>query len=130
MTQARIRERVRQIQERVRKQRRFAELEKETRECYESIIGRHPLPEEYQQYLEREWKLGLKVIVEYEDATTPEDYHELSIYTYDSRTLSDYAESEMDERFMRANLDLANALGLAMVTIDEAGNITGEIIEY
>ena len=36
----------------------------------------------------------------------------------------------MDEASWRASFELANALGLAMVTIDEAGNINGEIIKY
>lgn len=121
---------MRQIQERVRKQRRFAELEKETRECYGSIIGRYPLSEEEQWNLEREWRLCLNVIVEYEDATTPEDYHDLSISTYDSVPLSDYVDWEISEEFVRASHDLANAFGLAMVTIDEAGNIRGERIDY
>lgn len=130
VTQARIRERERWIQERERKQRRLTELEEETRECYESVLEQYPLSEEDQQNLEQEWKLGLEVIAEYEDATMPIDYHDLFIYTYDSESLSDYAYSEMDEVSLRASFDLANALGLAMITIDEAGNINGEMIEY
>ena len=130
VTQALIRERKRWIQERKRKQRRLAELEEETRECYERVLEQYPLSEEDQQNLEREWKLGLAVIAEYEDATMPVDYHDLFIRPYDSEPLSDYVESEMDEVSVRASFDLANALGLAMITIDEAGNINGEIIEY
>ena len=130
VTQARTRERERWIQERERKQRRLTELEAETRECYESVLEQYPLSEEDQQTLEREWKLGLEVIAEYEDATMPVDYHDLFICPYDSEPLSDYVESEMDEVSVRASFDLANALGLAMITIDEAGNINGEMIEY
>ena len=130
VTQARIRERERWIQERERRQRRFAELEKETRECYERVIEQYPLSEKDQQTLEQEWKIGLEVIAEYEDATMPGDYHNLFTYTYDSEPLSDYAYSEMEEVSLRASFDLANALGLAMITIDEAGNINGEMIEY
>ena len=82
-----------------------------------------------QKDLEREWKLGLKVIAEYEDAT-PEDYLCLDIITYNSKPLSDYIDEEMGEASWRACFDLANALGLALITIDEAGNINGEIIGY
>lgn len=130
VSQARIRERERLRQEHERKQRRLAELEEETREYYESVIEQYPLSERDQQNLEGEWKLGLEVIAEYEDATRPYDYHDLFIYTYDSEPLSNYIDTGMGEAAWRASFDLANALGLAMVTIDEAGNINGEIVEY
>ena len=117
------------IRELERRQHRLAELEEETRECYESILERYSLSMENQEDLKREWKLGLKVIAEYEDAT-PEDYLYLDIITYHSKPLSDYIDAEIGEVFWRANFDLANALGLALITIDEAGNINGEIIGY
>ena len=66
------------IRELERKQRRLAELEEETRECYESVLERYPLSEKEQVELEREWKIGLEVIAEYDDAT-PDDYHDLII---------------------------------------------------
>ena len=105
------------------------ELEKETRECYERILERYPLSEEERIDLEQDWKHNLTFIAEYEDAT-PEDYRDLFIYTYDSEPLSKYIHSDMSEAAWRAHFDLANALGLAMITIDEAGNINGEMIEY
>lgn len=112
-----------------RRQHRLVELEEETREDYESVLAQYPLSEQEQADLAREWKLGLKVIAEYEDAT-PEDYHELTTLPYDSEPLSKYIDEEMGEASWRASFDLANALGLALITIDEAGNINGEIVEY
>ncbi len=113
-----------------RKLNRLKELEEETRECYESVLKRYPLSMEDQEELEREWKLGLNVIADYEDAT-PEEILELGIVTYDSIPFSEYIEdSDISEASWRAGFDLANALGLALITIDEAGNINGEIIEY
>ena len=86
---------------------------------------------EDQKDLEREWKIGLEVIAEYEDATAPDDYYDILIHTYDSEPLSNLVvESEIGEAAWRSSFDLANALGLAMITIDDAGNINGEIIEY
>ena len=118
------------IRELEREQHRLAELEEETRGDYESILERYPLSMEDQADLEREWKLGLKVIFEYEDAT-PEHYLELYVETYDSEPLSGFVEDTgVPEAFWRASFDLANVLGLAMITIDEAGNINGEIVGY
>ena len=117
------------IREFERRQRRLLELEEETRECYESVLERYPLSAEEQESLEHEWKLGLDVIAEYEDATL-EDYLYLDIATYDSEPLSDLMEWGVSEAFWRASFDLANALGLALITIDEAGNINGERINY
>ena len=117
------------IRELERKQRRLAELEEETRECYESVLERYPLSEKEQVELEREWKIGLEVIADYEDATL-EDYLYLDTGTYESEPLSDLIEWGVSEAFWRASFDLANALGLALVTIDEAGNINGERVNY
>ena len=130
VSRARIRAKELFAQELERKQQRLKELEEETRECYESVLERYPLSENDQMSLEHEWKIGLEVIAEYEDATTPDDYHDLFIYTYDSEPLSNYIDEEMDETSWRASFDLANMLGLALITIDETGNINGEIIEY
>ena len=71
----------------------------------------------------------MDVIAEYEDATL-EDYLYLDIATYDSEPLSDLMEWGVSEAFWRASFDLANALGLALITIDEVGNINGERINY
>ncbi|RKU12535.1 hypothetical protein C6503_17255 [Candidatus Poribacteria bacterium] len=118
------------IQELERRQRRLLELEEETRECYESVLERYQLPIKDQEDLEREWKLGLNVIVEYEDAT-PEDFLYLDIGAYNSEPLSDLVgDWGVSEASWRACFDLANALGLALITIDEAGNINGEIVMY
>ena len=126
----RIRAKERFAQERARKQQRLKELEEETRSCYESVLERYSLSADARLSLEHEWKIGLEVIAEYEDAT-PDDYYDLLIHTYDSEPLSDLIiESGIDEAAWRSGFDLANALGLALITIDEAGNINGEIIEY
>ena len=126
----RIRELEHRQRELERKQHRLAELEEETRADYESVLERYPLSMEDQADLEREWKLGLNVILEYENAT-PEDYLYLDIATYDSESLSDFVDDTgVPEEFWRASFDLANVLGLALITIDEAGNINGEIIGY
>jgi hypothetical protein len=117
------------IRELGRRQHRLAELEEETRECYESVLERYPLSAEEQKDLEYEWKLGLETIADYEDATL-EDYLYLDTGTYESEPLSDLIEWGVSEAFWRASFDLANALGLALVTIDEAGNINGERVNY
>ena len=128
---ARIRAKALFAQELERKQQRLKELKEETRECYESILERYPLSEDERLSLEHEWKIGLEVIAEYENATAPDDYYDLPTYTYDSEPISDLViESGIEEAAWRSGFDLANALGLAMITIDEAGNINGEIIEY
>ena len=126
---ARIRANELFAQELERKQHRLKELEEETRECYESVLERYPLSAEEQKDLEYEWKLGLEVIADYEDATL-EDYLYLDTGTYESEPLSDLIEWGVSEAFWRASFDLANALGLALVTIDEAGNINGERVNY
>ena len=129
VTSARIRNRELLMQELERKQHRLKELEEETRECYESVLKQYPLSDKEQQELERDWKIGLKVIATYENAT-PDEYRDIITYTYDSEPLSNYIDSEMEGTSWRASFDLANALGLALITIDEAGNISGEMIEY
>lgn len=129
---ARIRAQELFAQELARKQQRLKELEEETRQCYESVLERYPLSEGERLSLEHEWKIGLEVIVEYEDAKTPDDYYDFPpIYTYDSESISDLVvDSGISEAAWRSGFDLANALGLATITIDEAGNINGEIVEY
>ena len=117
------------IHEIERRQHRLVELEEETRGCFESILERYSLSEQEQADLAWEWKLGLNVIATYENATV-DDYRELTTCTYDSKPLSKYIDEEATEAFWRASFDLANGLGLAMVTIDEVGNISGEVIEY
>ena len=126
------RERDNQIlwQERERRLHRLKELEEETRECYESVLERYSLSNADRNELEWEWKLGLKVIFEYEDAT-PEELSYLDILTYDSEPVSELIEEiGSSEAYWRASFELANALGLAFVTIDDAGNINGERIGY
>ena len=118
------------LHEEERRLDRLKELEEETRECYENVLKRYPLSREDQKELEREWKLGLKVIVEYEDAT-PEELLDLIIVAYNSEPFLEYIEgTDISEESWRAGFDLANALGLAFIKIDEAGNINGEMIEY
>ena len=127
-----VRERASEIlwHEQERRLHRLKELEEETRECYENVLERYPLSNADRNELEREWKLGLNVIANYEDAT-PEELLDLGIATYNSEPISEYIEgSEISEASWRAGFDLANALGLAFITIDEVGNINGEIIEY
>ena len=117
-------------QKRERKLQRLKELEEETRECYESVLGRYPLSREDQRNLEREWKLCLNVIADYEDAT-PEKLLDLGIITYNSEPLNEMIEDwGISEASWRAGFDLANALGLALIQIDETGNINGEIVAY
>ena len=117
-------------QKRERKLQRLKELEEETRECYESVLARYPLSMEDREDLEREWKLGLNVIADYEDAT-PEDFLFLGTNTYNSESLNEMIEDwGISEASWRASFDLANALGLALIQIDETGNINGEIVEY
>ena len=111
---------------------RLKELEEETRECYESVLKRYSLSMEDQEELEREWKLGLQIITDYEDAT-PEELAFLDILTYDSDsdTVSELIEVwGRPEAYWRASFDLANVLELAFITIDEAGNINGERVGY
>ena len=130
-SRARIRAKELFAQKLKREQQRLKELEEETRQCYESVLERYPLSEDDRVSLEHEWKIALEVIAEYENATTPNDYYDLFIHTYESEPLNNLiVKSGIDEAFWRASFDLANALGLALITINEDGNINGEIIEY
>lgn len=82
------------------------------------------------EMLEYEWELGLQVIVDYEDET-PEFLANLDIGIWESDNLSDVMDPVADtEGFWRASFELANALGLAMIKIDEDGNIKGDWINY
>lgn len=113
-----------------RKLNRLKELEEETRECYESVLKRYPLSMEDQKELEREWKLGLNVIADYENATL-EEFLDLGTVIFNSEPFLEYIEETgISEASWRAGFDLANALGLAFIKIDDDGNINGEIIEY
>ena len=118
------------LQESERILNRLKELEEETRECYESVLKRYSLSMEDQEELEREWKLGLQIITDYEDATQ-EELSYLYIQTYESEPISELIEElGSPEAYWRASFDLANVLGLAFITIDEAGNINGERVGY
>jgi hypothetical protein len=129
------RARIRAIELVERKWQRLEELEEETRECYESVLERYQLSEADQKELAREWKLGLQIIADYEDAT-PEELAFLDILTYDSDSDDSDTVSELievwgrPEAYWRASFDLANVLELAFITIDEAGNINGERVGY
>lgn len=117
-------------QERERRLHRLKELEEETRECYESVLEPYTLSNADRNELGREWKLGLNIIADYEDAT-PEELLDLDIFSYDSEPISELAEEmEYSEASLRASFDLSNALGLSMIKIDEAGNVNGEKIGY
>lgn len=110
---------------------RLKELEEETQDTFDQIIASYTLSNEERQQLEYEWKLGLDVIFYYEDAT-PEELLDLPIDDYGGTTLSELVESwdGLSESFWRASYELSNALGLAMITIDAEGNISGDRIEY
>ena len=129
------RARIRAIEFVERKWQRLEELEEETRECYESVLERYQLSEADQKELAREWKLGLQIIADYEDAT-PDELAFLDILTYDSDSDDSDTVSELievwgrPEAYWRASFDLANVLELAFITIDEAGNINGERVGY
>ena len=117
-------------QERERKLQRLKKLEEETRECYERVVEKYTLSNADRNELEREWKLGLNVIADYEDAT-PEELLYLDTFSYDSEPISELAEEmEYSEAALRASFDLSNALGLSMIKVDEAGNINGERVGY
>jgi len=118
-----------QVQKLEHKRCRLMALKAETRACSESVLERYSLSMEEQEELEREWKLGLELNVDYEEAP-PEAYLDLYIHTYKSEPLTDLIDWNYSETAQRASFDLANALGLALITIDKAGNINGEIVEY
>ena len=114
-----------------KKQQRLKELEDENRHIFEKVISRYELSSDDVSLLEHEFKLGLCVIAEFEDATLDE-LENLWLLTYDAEPLSEMVDdtSETDEASWRASFDLSNELGLSMVKIDDDGNITGERIEY
>jgi len=112
------------------KLQRFKELKEQTSHYNESVLEKYTLSLVEQDDLEYEWELGLQIIVEYEDAT-PEALRNLDIVTFNSKPISDLViDAEITEDYFRASFDLANALGLSLITIDENGNINGEIINY
>ena len=83
--------------------------------------------------LEHEWRNGLYVLDDYRDATfTQEDMLELPIDDHGGTTIKELVETwgDLSEPFWRASYELSNALGLAMITIDEEGNIRGDRVEY
>ncbi len=117
-------------QERERRLYRRKELEEETRKCFESVLEPYTLSNADRNELEREWKLGLNVIADYEDAT-PEELLDLDIFSYDSEPISELAEEmEYSEAALRASFELSNMLGLSMIKIDEAGNVNGERVGF
>lgn len=113
--------------------RRFKELEGETQDIFDKVIEPYilSLSSEEKLELEREWELALDVIFYYEDAT-PDELQDLPIGDYGGTTLSELVESwdGLSESFWRTSYDLSNALGLAMISIDEEGNISGDRVEY
>lgn len=113
------------------KQKRLKELEDENRHIFEKVISRYELSSDDVALLEHEFKLGLSVIADFEDATFDE-LEDLWLLTYDAEPLSDMVDdtSETDEASWRASFELSNELGLSMINIDDDGNITGERIEY
>lgn len=117
-------------QKRERRLYRRKELEEETRKCFESVLEPYTLSNADRNELEREWKLGLNVIADYEDAT-PEELLDLDIFSYDSEPISELAEEmEYSEAALRASFELSNMLGLSMIKIDEAGNVNGERVGF
>lgn len=113
------------------KQKRLKELEDENRHIFEKVISRYELSSDDVALLEHEFKLGLSVIADFEDATFDE-LEDLWLLTYESEPLSEMVDdtSETDEASWRASFELSNELGLSMINIDDDGNITGEGIEY
>ena len=112
------------------KQQRLKELENENHDIFEKIISQYELSPDDVLWLEYEFKLGLRVIIDFEDATL-DDYEELYTHTYDSEPLKQIVyETDISEAFWRASFDLSNELGLSMIKIDEDGNISGDRVEY
>ena len=110
---------------------RLKELEEETQEIFDKVIEPYTLSNAEKHELEFEWKLGLDVIFYYADAT-PDELQDLPIADYEGTTLSELVESwdGLSASFWRASYELSNALGLAMITIDAEGNISGDRVEY
>lgn len=113
-----------------KKLQRMKELDDENRHIFEKIIRRYDLSYDFLLWLEYEYKLGLSVIDDYEDAT-PDELEDLWLVTYDFQPLSEIVDDTGEpEVYWRATFDLTNELGLSMINIDDDGNITGERIEY
>lgn len=113
--------------------RRFRELEEETQDIFDKVIEPYvlSLSSDEKIELEREWELALDTIFYYEDAT-PDELQDLPIGDHGGTTLSELVEcwDGLSESFWRASYELANALGLAMISIDEEGNISGDRVQY
>ncbi len=110
---------------------RLKELEEETQDIFEKVIETYTLTIDEKRELEREWKLGIDEIFYFED-TTPDELLELPIDDYETTTLEELVENwdGLSESFWRASYDLSNALGLAMIKIDEEGTIKGLRVSY
>lgn len=113
-----------------KKQQRLKELQVEHHHIFKKVISQYKLSADDVSWLEYEYKLGLCVIVDFEDATL-DDLEDLWILTYDSEPLIEMVyDTGISEVFWRASFELSNELGLSMINIDDDGNITGERIEY
>ena len=110
---------------------RLKELEEETQDIFDKVIETYTLTIDEKRELEREWKLGIDEIFYFEDAT-PDELLELPIDDYETITLEELEEDwdGLSESFWRASYDLSNALGLAMIKIDEEGTIKGLRVSY
>ncbi len=110
---------------------RLKELEEETQDIFDKVIETYTLTIDEKRELEREWKLGIDEIFYFEDAT-PDELLELPIDDYETITLEELVEDwdGLSESFWRASYDLSNALGLAMIKIDEEGNLKGLRVAY
>lgn len=110
---------------------RLKELEEETQDIFDKVIETYTLTIDEKRELEREWKLGIDEIFYFEDAT-PDELLELPIDDYETITLEELVEDwdGLSESFWRASYDLSNALGLAMIKIDEEGTIKGLRVSY
>ena len=117
--------------EKEKRLQRLKKLEEETQNIFDKVIERYSLSSDEKIELEWEWELALDVICYYEDVT-PDELKDLPINDYEGTTLSELVKDweGLSESFWRASYDLSNALGLAMLTIDEDGNISGERVEY
>ena len=114
-----------------RKRHRLKKLEQETQEIFNKVIAPYTLSDDEKDMLRHEWEGGLYVIEDFED-TTPEGLLELPIDDHSGTTLKELVETwdGLSESFWRASYELANALGLAMITIDEEGTLKGLRVGY
>ena len=118
------------LQDNKEKQQRLKELVNENRDILEKLISQYELSPDDVLWLEYDFKLGLRLIIDFEDATL-DDYEDLYMYTYDSESLKQIVyETDICEAFWRASFDLSNELGLSMIKVDEDGNISGDRIQY